>query len=282
MKIRNTENNHYFQKELFRKLNIFELQGLLMDENRNFTAAVEAIQFEENETPNLEEVFSKEELYAKYRLAEELKIPFYLIRFFREKFGIVKVYKASDDKIELSKVKEKTEKEFIEFWKRLKKTKQLHPLLNGAKERTDNTIFDKVLRKYNLEWGGNIDGFMIRNRKIVAIVDNISIGARSGPVDGNYANPALYFFKKGPRYETWLSSVKLAYKLNIPHLLFTIDKEDPNKDHIGFSIISLLNKTGIYYQNNLAPNKNVLIGLDNIITEVEKAVKMAPIPKLEE
>lgn len=89
-----------------------------MDENRNFTATIEAVQFEENETPNLKEVFSQEELYAKYRLAEELKIPFYLIQFFKGKFGIVKVYKSSDDIIELSKLKEKTEEEFIKFWKK--------------------------------------------------------------------------------------------------------------------------------------------------------------------
>lgn len=165
MKIRSTENSHFFQEKLFKELNAFELQGLLMDENRNFTAAVEAIEYNENENPDLKNVFSKEELYAKYRLAEELEVPFYLIQFFRGKFGIAKVYKSSDDSIELSKIKEKTEEEFIEFWKELKKTKQVHALLNGAYERTEKTIFDKVLRKANLEWGGNIDGFIMKRKK---------------------------------------------------------------------------------------------------------------------
>lgn len=278
MKIRSTENSHFFQEKLFKELNAFELQGLLMDENRNFTAAVEAIEYNENENPDLKNVFSKEELYAKYRLAEELEVPFYLIQFFRGKFGIAKVYKSSDDSIELSKIKEKTEEEFIEFWKELKKTKQVHALLNGAYERTEKTIFDKVLRKANLEWGGNIDGFIMKRKKIVAIIDNISIGEKSGSIDGKYANPALYFFKRGPRYETWLSSVKLARQLNVPHFLFTIDKVNPEEEHIGFTKIEKLTKNGIFYEKNKGPNENILEGLNNILLEIEKALKNTSVP----
>lgn len=115
-------------------------------------------------------------------------------------------------------------------------------------------------------------------KKIVAIIDNISIGEKSGSIDGKYANPALYFFKRGPRYETWLSSVKLARQLNVPHFLFTIDKVNPEEEHIGFTKIEKLTKNGIFYEKNKGPNENILEGLNNILLEIEKALKNTSVP----
>lgn len=269
MKIRTTEKLHSFQKKLYKSINAFDLQGLLMDENRNFTAAVEAIEFEDYEIPDFKNVFSDEELLAKYALADALAVPFFLIQFSKGNYGIRKVYKSSEDIIGLTKIENKNEKEFIDWWKQFKRTNQTHPLSNGAENRICNTIFDKVLRKHGLEWGGNIDGFIISKRKVVAIIDNITIGKASAPLDGYKADPALYFSKKGPKYETWLSSVKLASILGIPHFLFTLDGVDQNAEHIGFSTIRSLDKFGIYYVDDKKPFENILIGINNIKSALE-------------
>lgn len=49
MKVRTSENAHFFQTKLFNRLKAYSLQGLLMNEQHEFTAAVEAIEYNDND-----------------------------------------------------------------------------------------------------------------------------------------------------------------------------------------------------------------------------------------
>lgn len=164
-----------------------------------------------------------------------------------------------------------------------KQTIQSKALNNGGEKRIGKTIFDSTLRKYGCEWGGNIDGFVLSEdgRSIRYIIDNISVSAPNLNDE-----PSHYFNspnpKHGPRYEGWYAAVKLANKLNVPHVLFTIDKRDTEKEHIGFAIIDKLTPEGIWYADNISPDKRILSGLDSIEKEVEKIVRKSKAPKIVE
>ena len=49
MQIRSTEREHSFTKSLFKSLQLFSLQGLTLSANHEFSAAIEAIQLNDNE-----------------------------------------------------------------------------------------------------------------------------------------------------------------------------------------------------------------------------------------
>ena len=150
----------------------------------------------------------------------------------------------------------------------MKGTTQNKPLANGAGTRAKCTVFDGALEKYGLMWGGNIDGFIVNEDfdQITCIIDNISV---STDLSGKRANPADYFNdgnpKHGPKYEGWRPTTTLAMMLNVPHALFTLDKNNAAKEHIGLTFISGLSKEKISFAGDVAPNSNVINGLEKIV-----------------
>lgn len=282
MKIRTSENYHEFQERLFKRLKAYSLQGLLMNNKNEFTAAVEAIEYENGD--KLTKVpFNEEELNARYILAHKIGIPLYLILYMQGVYKILEVEK-NDGRIELSfRETHLTEKEFIEWWKERKQTLQRKALNNGGEIRVGKTIFDSTLRKYGYEWGGNIDGFVLSEdgESIQYIIDNISVSTPNLNDE-----PSHYFSssnpKHGPRYEGWYAAVKLANMLNVPHVLFTIGKCDTREEHIGFAIIDKLTPEGIWYVDNISPDKQILRRLEFIEKKVKKIVKISEAPEIVE
>lgn len=283
MKIRTSENPHAFQESLFRRLNAYSLQGLLMNAQHQFTAAVEAIEYEPGDNERTK-TFRIDELHAKYVLSRQIGVPFYVVTFKNGIFSIFRVFE-KDGKISIKGERSLNEVQFAQWWGTIKGTIQNKLLNNGGENRIERTVFDRVLRQHGLEWGGNIDGFVLSNdnQSVKYIIDNISV---SRSLDDNYANPAIYFNstnpRHGPRYEGWYAAVKLANQLHVPHALFTIDKKNPRAEHIGFTIIERLTPQGIFYKNNLNPNDNVIEGMDHIVRTINGKIEKAESPILVE
>ena len=281
MKIRSSENSHEFQERLFNRLKAYSLQGLLMNSNHEFTAAVEAVQYDDCDDENVP-AFSDDQLHARCVLAENIGIPFYLLCYVRGIYRVNRV-ETKDNGIKTVLENELNEDGFADWWAELKQTTQTKQLNNGGETRLRETVFDTTLRKHGLEWGGNIDGFMLSDdgKKVKCIIDNISV-SRSDLND----EPSHYFNstnpKHGPRYEGWYGAVKLAKTLNVPHILFTIDKKSPTCEHIGFTVFDKLTPDGIYYVENVKPNNNILNGLENIVRVVNDKVRTSSAPKLVE
>lgn len=280
MKIRTSENRHEFQERLFQRLKAYSLQGLLMNDRKEFTAAIEAIEYEEGD--DLKKVpFGEEQLRARYILAHAIGVPLYLILYMQ---GVYKILEAEkrDGRIKLVfREPYLTEEAFIMWWKARKQTVQNKALNNGGEIRIGKTIFDSTLRKYGCEWGGNIDGFVLceNGDGIRYIIDNISVSAPNLNDE-----PSHYFHspnpKHGPRYEGWYAAVKLANILQVPHLLFTIDKRNTREEHVGLAVIDRLTPEGIWYADNISPDRQILRNLDFIAMEVEKTVKRSKAPKI--
>lgn len=276
MRIRSTESNHQFTNTLYRNISAYHLEGLTMDANRNFTAAVEAVELDAYEEIHVSEIFPEEELKAKYLLATSIKVPLYIITCKIDYFIIYKVSLDINRNLFFEEEFICDSNGFVNWWARIKKTQQPHPLLNGGQYRAGKTKFDGLIEATGQAWGGNIDGFVIRENKIVAIIDNISIGFTR--IENKVADPARFFHKRGPKYTTWLSTVKLAKQLNVPHILLTIDANNPTAEVVGMSIIEHLDTSGVYYHNNVTPPNNIIRGMTNIINNINRTIQESKPP----
>lgn len=291
---RTTENdNHKFQKELYGKLNAFDLQGLTMNVSRDkFTAGVEYFDLSYEEYQKVKSGFSIYQISgmlpfnlirAQVTLTNQLNIPLYYIWGYKDDFLLHEVF-FNGNELEYKHWWIDTE-QLVSFWHKRKKTIQNHPFdKNGAKMRAGKTRIDGILEAAGLDWGGNIDGFIIHDSKVIAIIDCISIGPASQRTTHDLsdpkADPAIYFNARGPKYATWLSTITLAQALNVPHLLFTLNKEDTIQEAIGLTGIDYLTKNGINYYKRTAPNQNVIYGLGNVYQNVVNLLNQLNIPRV--
>ena len=276
MKIRTSERYHQFSAELYSALGAYSLQGLMMDAHHRWTCALEAIEFDNNESVCIEKSFPEEEVLAKLCLAEALGIPLFFVAYRNGRYLLFDI-RRSTNSIVYEQINEFDETGFVNWWRTIKGTAQTKGFNNGAESMVEKTIFDSVLEKHNLSWGGNIDGFIIRDGKPICIIDNIY--SRKHPIDTPKSDPAKYFFKKGPNYNTWYSTVKLACDLQHPHLLFTFDRNS-DQERIGLTTIHHLNTKGIFYVNDIAPYAHLVEGEDCIIADVLSRLS-APPPYIE-
>jgi len=272
MRIRTTERDHEFTQRLFNKLNLFSIQGLTLNAKKEFSAAIEAIQYEDHEEVQLENIFPLTEAKARYYLAKTLKIPFYYVIYQSSEFRVYEI--EISENFQSKQVEVLNEKAFVEWWARLKGLNQPKALMEAA-ERVKSSIFDITLEKHNMAWGGNIDGFMFRNKEFACIIENIY--TQKNPLESPMGEPSYYFHMRGPNYNTWFPTVKLASYLNVPLFLFTIEGNN-NKERIGFAVIDHLSTLGIYYKGN-KPNKNILEGLEHIMETINANLNNKP-PKI--
>lgn len=277
MKFYSSENNHFFTEILFEKISAYSFENITFDHERNFSAIVEAVEFLDYEKREIETIFKHDHILARLLVSDLLNIPFYIIASQNHWFYIYQV-RIFNGKINYFNENQLTEIEFIKWWTSVKGSNQTHQLVNGAINRVGKSIFHKTLTKYGLMWGGNIDGIIIKDNKVLAVIDNISIAFTS--LDSKKADPALFFKKRGPRYETWYSTVKLANTLNVPHILLTFDKNNPKDEKVGITVIDYLSKDGIFYKKNIKPYNNIIYGLESISKYIEKIISSVGVPTL--
>lgn len=269
MKIRTTERKHNFTKELFDDLNIFSLESLTMNEKDEFTSCIEGIDFE-NEKINLNKIFTHNQIHSKLFLSKLLNIPFYLMIHSMGVFLIYEVVKINEE-INFQKKYELNEEGFVDWWRRLKGQKQNKPFYEP--NRINNSIFDIVIEKRGFSWGGNIDGFMFKSKKIVCIIENIY--TQKNPIDSEKGDPRTYFKSKGPNFNSWKPLVILSIKLNVPLFLFTWDGKSED-EKIGFSVIDKLTYEDITYRYNIPPYKQIIKGKINIKNMIISNLNQSP------
>ncbi|MET4073646.1 hypothetical protein [Hymenobacter sp. UYCo722] len=274
MLIRTTEREHNFTNRLFTHLSLFSLQGLTLTADLDFSAAVEAVQYNDGEEVNLSILFPELQAKAKYYLAKALDIPFYYI-VYKEGTFYANLIRFEPD-FSATLMLTMNEDQFIKWWASLKGMSQPKPLLITAATRVEKSVFDSVLTKHGMAWGGNIDGYMFKDKRFACIIENIYTQVH--PLESPKGEPSPYFFKNGPNYNTWLPTIKLATQLNVPLFLFTIEGNS-QRDRIGFTVIDHLSNRGIFYLDNIMPNENIVEGLDKIKETVLKSLS-APVPRI--
>lgn len=262
MKKRDTETYHHLADEVFNNINIFDLQGLLINKNNEFSAAIEAFELSDGEEFHLDNAFSNKEWVAKILLAEKLDIPFYLVVHPYQSGGflIYEVGLNSSNRPYIMDYQEKDYQAFAEWWASLKGTIQTKALNEAGARIADSTV-DEVIESAGLSWGGNVDGFIVLKESdiILGIVEK-RVSHRKEVTE---YNPANYFNYRGGDYNTWLPLVKLANQLNCPLFLMTFNIRDNTR--IGISVISGITRNSLEYHTN-PPNENIFTD----ITEAKK------------
>lgn len=258
---RDTERHHELANSVFSNINIYDMQGLLINSHNQFSAAIEAFELDSNELFNLNEAFSEQELKAKYILAKKLNIPFFIITYNKgtDFFTINEIaYNSQNSSLFINKISSLNFSDFVTWWGRLKGTLQTKELFEAA-NRTKK--IDEILEKHGLSWGGNVDGFILSLSKDETILGIVEKRLSHKYNIENY-DPANFFHYRGGDYNTWLPLITLSKQLNCPLFLMTFNIND-NKN-FGLAVVDNING-GLNYRS-ATPN-------ENIFNDISKAKK---------
>jgi len=269
MRIRTTEKPHYFSDKLCKTVPIYGIQGLTLDSAKNFTAGIEAVEYDIKEKVDMQGLFPIKEWKAKWSLCQDLSVPLYAL-----------TYKAPDDFIEIFKIVfdsgsfaslregRLTFDEFAKWWALIKGTVQTKPL-HEAKPRLSS--FDNILDQHGLAWGGNVDGFVLNPElKPCAIIE---FRYPTKFALENY-DPADFFTYRNGDYYTWEPLVLLSSRLGVPLFLMTFDRNS-QRERIGFSVIDSISRTELLHRYN-RPCDNIIQGVQSITRELETRLSESP------
>ena len=256
MKRRSVEGTHRFIHQVAEQFGIFDLGGLLLDQDWNFTTAVEAFELEPEEQKfSLPYLLSSQGLEAAMCmdgvLAQKLGVPFYIITHVKHTPEIQIHHWAFDPqigKLRYLDMHNVSENDFIHWWQTRKKTTQTKLYRKDLQQRARDSYFDNLLVDHGLKWGGNIDGFLVtgngKDCDVAAIIEN----RVTNKVPIARYDPNAFFSGYGTGdYNTWLPLVNLKNQLQIPLLLMTYSNRDRELDLTGIAQVLDVSRRGLTY-----------------------------------
>lgn len=272
---RNVEGHHGFSQFVAEQCGIFELGGLLLDRNWNFTAAVEAFELEREESRGslsclLDANGFTKAMYMDGVFARKLGVPFYIVAHIKGGSRIhVYALRSDPENGKLRCVDEKTlsEEAFLRWWQEKKGTVQTKGYRNDLQDRAKASYFDYLLESHGLKWGGNIDGFLVEDGDIVAIVENRF--SNKTPLK-KYDPNAFFAGYNGGDYNTWLPLINLKDRLGVPLFLMTYSYRDGEQNQVGITrVLGQSKDKGLLYAQDrngtpIRPCDNVLRNLPDI------------------
>ena len=269
MKIRSTEKLHSFTEKLRKAIPIYDLQGLTLDSANNFTAGIEAVEYDLGEEVEVQNLFSMEEWKAKWSLCNHLSIPLYVTTY-KKGDDFIQVLEISfdNDEIEIHEYGRFSFKQYANWWASIKGTVQSKPL-HEARSRV--SFFDDLLAKYGLAWGGNVDGFLLSSKMEPQAILETRYTTKT-PFE-RY-DPAVYFRYRNGDYKTWEPLILLAMRLRVPLFLLTFERKS-TKDRLGFSIIDSISREKLFYRNG-PPFNNIIHGVVNIQQQIRDKLSEDP------
>lgn len=252
---RNSEGSHHFSEAIDANLGIFDMQGLLLNRNGQFTAAVEAFERPAQApfTTLRQEAFGNEEsLYVRACFAAQVGVPFYVLLHTEgtHNINILEITaNVNTHHCECHNQFCLSEADFIEWWHERKQTIQTKPYRDQFMERVSRSYFDSLLEANELKWGGNIDGYFVSsadtNYRIKGIIEKRFTTKINSPI--NTYDPAYFFRYGGGDYYTWKPLFTLKEQLCVPLYLFTYSRLTGEENKVGATIVTELSQHGISY-----------------------------------
>jgi hypothetical protein len=263
MKRRDTERNHPYATAVFSYLNIFDIQGLLQ-ENDVYKCGVEAYQVADFNSIRFDWL-NQEEEKARFVFCTQLGIPYYII-LTSEASGSYQLYITvlANGSIKYELKHNFSKGEFINWWRSQQSFNQKKAMYN-ASGRIDKSIIDIDLFSNSLAWGVNIDGFTYdtQTNRVVSIYEKRICTYKPPYTVDNY-DPNRFFHGTANRsgdFPSWNILFELTKKMNVSLLLFTFDTSS-NKKLGASKIIGISQQSGLSYKQNIKPNFNLFI--DNL------------------
>ena len=264
MRRRDVEGSHRFSREVAEACGIYELGGLLLNSQGEFTAAAEAFELEREEIPegaSFSELLRREGYERGIRAgcvaARELGVPFFLFAKIRGETGIHQYEVTAEEgesRLKSVSYRHLGEEEFLQWWREHKQTEQKKTYRRDFQERASDSYFDHLLESHGLKWGGNIDGLLIPAQgaaRVAAVVEN------------RYTNQVpLRRYEPGKHFDrdifTWRPLILLRKKLNVPLVLMTYSRRPGEGRAVGMAqVLNEPEETGALRYRGLPPRQNV-------------------------
>jgi hypothetical protein len=258
MNRRDTERNHSYATEVFSYLNIFDIQGLLKEDDV-YKCGIEAYQVTDFNSIRFDLLKPKEEK-ARFIFCAQLGVPYYII-ITSEASRTYQIYDTvlTNGIINYTLKYNFTKADFIKWW-RLQQSFNQKKAMYNAGSRIAESIIDDDLFSNSLAWGVNIDGFTYdtQTNRVVSIYEKRICTYKPPYTVDNY-DPNRFFHGTANRSGDFPSCnilFELTKKMQVSLLLFTFDTSTNRK--IGTSVVvGISQQFGISYKHNLKPNLNI-------------------------
>ncbi len=254
MKRRDSDRHHDYAHEVFDRLKVYDLQGLLQ-EGDEYKCGVEAYQVKDFGNIDFGLLRQDEEL-ARLRFCQLLAVPYYLI-ISAESCGGYEIYRAElhGSLVSFERCHCFSKAEFLHWWRQQQSFTQKKIMYNAA-SRLSQSIIDADLFGNSLAWGVNIDGFVLNDAAdgLVAIIEK-RVCTYNPPYTVHHYDPNKYFFGTANRagdYPAWHILFLLAQKLKTQLLLLSFDTSS-NRCVGAAKIIDISKEKGIAYKHNEKP-----------------------------
>ena len=232
-----------------KEFQIYNVSGITMDKDNNFTAIVEYFERDNEEKLTCNDI--TKECVASKIMSESLDIPFYII-LYTKGTDYFQICNFNDKNTFKKQFEGMHEDEFIEWWNELKGTKQIK-LFYKQREYSSWKI-NEVLEKNGTKWGGDVDGVIIGRDAIYGIIEF----RKSSYKKIDKYDPAMFYkgtYNRAGDYQTWLPLVNLAKILKKDLFLITLSMVDDER--CGMTIVSNHDEDALFYKNGLHPNNNI-------------------------
>lgn len=245
---RNTERVHPIADQLFIDLGIYDLQGLLREQDKNI-CGVECYQLGGSEIFSLP--ITETEI-QRYYFCKALGIPYYIITS-SPTHKTFQIYCLDESVANLIHLSTFNEAEFLQWWARQQSFNQKKAMYEAA-NRILSSYIDKLLFSNNLAWGVNIDGFKLSPQRKIEYILEKRVTSR---YNVRTYDPNKFFHgtqQKSGDYLSWRILKHLADSLNVPLILATFDT---NSSSIGITrILDVSAQHGLTYSNQIAVYNN--------------------------
>lgn len=255
---RNTEKAHKYSEDLFDHYFIYDLQGLLREDDQ-YKCGIESYSVDKEGDIDFGFIENSREDLARLRFCDLLDIPYYNLVTINSTcmFHLYQVKLKDGKSVDLiSEFKNKMDEvELVNWWRSMQSFTQKKAMYD-AKERIETSLLDEILFANSLAWGINIDGFYLdkQEKNIQFIVEKRVNTYKKDKYSVDNYNPNNFFYGTHTRsgdFSSWNILFQISKKLGCPLLLLTFDTNTQINKMGVTRIMDVSEKDGLSYSANI-------------------------------
>lgn len=254
---RNTEKAHKYSEDLFDHYFIYDLQGLLREDDQ-YNCGIESYSVDKEGDIDFGFIENSREDLARLRFCDLLDIPYYnLVTINSTHMFHLYQIKLKDGMSNdlIAEFKQKmNEEELVNWWRSIQSFTQKKAMYD-AKKRIETSLLDEILFANSLAWGINIDGFYLdRQEKYIQFIVEKRVGTYKDNYSVDNYNPNKFFHGTNTRtgdFASWNILFQISKKFECPLLLMTFDTNTQINKMGVTRIMDVSETSGLSYVANI-------------------------------
>ncbi|MDM1353269.1 MULTISPECIES: hypothetical protein [Myroides] len=254
---RNTEKAHKYSEDLFDHYFIYDLQGLLREDDQ-YNCGIESYSVDKEGDIDFGFIENSREDLARLRFCDLLDIPYYnLVTINSTHMFHLYQIKLKDGMSNdlIAEFKQKmNEEELVNWWRSMQSFTQKKAMYD-AKKRIETSLLDEILFANSLAWGINIDGFYLdRQEKYIQFIVEKRVGTYKDNYSVDNYNPNKFFHGTNTRtgdFASWNILFQISKKFECPLLLMTFDTNTQINKMGVTRIMDVSETSGLSYVANI-------------------------------